>query len=124
MGYRLDIIPKSQFNNYENGIYVPPKTSLFLGKMYGYGFEPEKSKSGKYLHKLGLIDYSESWRDGFYPDFEITPRQCKKFVKLYLKDFHEHWKWRKGEFEEFKKGTKKELKQILSFKENLILNWG
>ena len=47
-----------------------------------------------------------------------------EFIKLYLKDFHKHWTWEKGEFEEFKKKAKKELKQILSFKENLILNWG
>ena len=127
MGYRLDIELKSAYDNFKKGRgFDDTKPIMMFGKMYGYGCDVINTKSGQYLKQLGLIDGSEYWGDGFYPDFELTPEQLKIFAPLYIEDFIEFWKgtWKEGEIEEYRKEKYKTLDELLKYNENVILNWG
>ena len=123
MGYRLDIELKS---TYEEKKYDGKKPIMMFGKMYGYGCDEINTKSGQYLKQLGLIDGSEYWGDGFYPDFELTPEQLKIFAPLYIEDMIEFWEgnWEECEIEEYRKKQYKILDELLKYNENVILNWG
>ena len=123
MGYRLDIELKS---TYEEKKYDGTKPIMMFGKMYGYDCDEINTKSGQYLKQLGLIDGSEYWGDGFYPDFELTPEQLKIFAPLYIEDMIEFWEgnWEECKIEEYRKKQYKILDELLKYNENVILNWG
>ena len=122
MGYRLDIELKS---TYEEKKYDGEKPIMMFGKMYGHGCDEINTKSGQYLKQLGLIDGSEYWGDGFYPDFELTPEQLKIFAPLYIEDMIEFWEgnWEECEIEEYREKQYKILDELLKYNENVILNW-
>lgn len=127
MGYRLDIELKSHYDKAKEEHIYDDKPILSLGKLYGYcGEEEYYLKSCKYLRKLGLVEDDEYkyWGDGYYPDFEITPKQLKKFVRLYVKEYIKNWNFNKEDAKEFKENVYKTLNEILSYNENVILNWG
>ena len=121
MGYRLDIELKS---TYEEKKYDGTKPIMMFGKMYGC--DEINTKSGQYLKQLGLIDGSEYWGDGFYPDFELTPEQLKIFAPLYIEDMIKFCEgnWEECEIEEYREKQYKILDELLKYNENVILNWG
>ena len=119
MGYRLDIQPKSDF---ENRTF---KNAFCFGKLYGYVQDEHELKSYQYLINLGLLNGDEWWDDCCSNQVELTPEQMKEFLKYYIEE--------KAEFnnlhnyaqqQEMKKVFEDYKNKLLAFNENVILEWG